>query len=259
MASTASTQRRKRVDSDPPNMKRGPQGSAFLTCDSCQASVIAAVADMHNCEGNASFKEQLAKMREEYAANHKKEEKKPKAVKTAKSPKSPKEPKAGKDPNAPKAPATPFFIFMEEFRKTYKEENGDVKGPEVAKAGGAKWKEMSDEEKKPYLEEYAKRKEEYEMKLAEYKEGKVGPGLGSCCCCRGAWAAQEQSLIWGMEGSQLLLSTAVDFPVQPLLSYHSLSISVLSNIEVLYVFALSVDHSNFSSPFAQARPPGCPS
>eukprot|EP00271_Cylindrocystis_brebissonii_P004568 TRINITY_DN1630_c0_g1_i1.p1 TRINITY_DN1630_c0_g1~~TRINITY_DN1630_c0_g1_i1.p1 ORF type:complete len:243 (+),score=82.16 TRINITY_DN1630_c0_g1_i1:156-884(+) len=172
MASTASTQRRKRVDSDPPNMKRGPQGSAFLTCDSCQASVIAAVADMHNCEGNASFKEQLAKMREEYAANHKKEEKKPKAVKTAKSPKSPKEPKAGKDPNAPKAPATPFFIFMEEFRKTYKEENGDVKGPEVAKAGGAKWKEMSDEEKKPYLEEYAKRKEEYEMKLAEYKEGK---------------------------------------------------------------------------------------
>ncbi|XP_028125522.1 HMG1/2-like protein [Camellia sinensis] len=31
--------------------------------------------------------------------------------------------KAAKDPNKPKRPASAFFVFMEEFRKTYKEKH----------------------------------------------------------------------------------------------------------------------------------------
>ncbi|KAG7010731.1 High mobility group B protein 3, partial [Cucurbita argyrosperma subsp. argyrosperma] len=50
-----------------------------------------------------------------------------------------------KDQNAPKRPATVFFIFMEEFRKTFKEKFPDGKaGPAVGKAGGEKWKSLSD-------------------------------------------------------------------------------------------------------------------
>uniref|UniRef100_A0A7N2M314 HMG box domain-containing protein n=1 Tax=Quercus lobata TaxID=97700 RepID=A0A7N2M314_QUELO len=51
--------------------------------------------------------------------------------------------KKSKDPNAPKRPQTAFFLFMDDFRKTYKEENPDSKGgKEVAKEGGEKWKSL---------------------------------------------------------------------------------------------------------------------
>ncbi|GKC07320.1 HMG1/2-like protein, partial [Tanacetum coccineum] len=53
--------------------------------------------------------------------------------------------KAAKDPNKPKRPASAFFVFMEDFRKQFKAENPNVKSvAQVGKAGGAKWKTMSD-------------------------------------------------------------------------------------------------------------------
>ncbi|XP_022971125.1 high mobility group B protein 3-like [Cucurbita maxima] len=76
-----------------------------------------------------------------------------------------------KDQNAPKRPATAFFIFMEEFRKTFKEKFPDAKaGPAVGKAGGEKWKSMSDAEKAPYAEKSLGRKAEYEIALEVYKK-----------------------------------------------------------------------------------------
>ncbi|XP_038902242.1 high mobility group B protein 1-like [Benincasa hispida] len=76
-----------------------------------------------------------------------------------------------KDQNAPKRPATAFFVFMEEFRKTFKEEFPDAKaGPVVGKAGGEKWKSMSDTEKAPYAEKALRRKAEYEIALEAYKK-----------------------------------------------------------------------------------------
>uniref|UniRef100_I1JLG8 HMG box domain-containing protein n=1 Tax=Glycine max TaxID=3847 RepID=I1JLG8_SOYBN len=38
-----------------------------------------------------------------------------------------KEKKAKKDPNKPKRPPSAFFVFLEEFRKTFKAENPNVK------------------------------------------------------------------------------------------------------------------------------------
>ncbi|CAI9110489.1 OLC1v1010531C1 [Oldenlandia corymbosa var. corymbosa] len=53
--------------------------------------------------------------------------------------------KAAKDPNKPKRPASAFFVFMEDFRKTYKEKHPNNKSvAAVGKAGGDKWKSMSD-------------------------------------------------------------------------------------------------------------------
>ncbi|KAH9557804.1 hypothetical protein CY35_07G104200 [Sphagnum magellanicum] len=70
------------------------------------------------------------------------------ALKEAKAKKprgSKKAAKAAKDPNAPKRPPTAFFLFLNEFRKTFKEEHPDVKGVTmVGKAGGEKWKDMTD-------------------------------------------------------------------------------------------------------------------
>ncbi|XVF35775.1 hypothetical protein REPUB_Repub18cG0175400 [Reevesia pubescens] len=53
--------------------------------------------------------------------------------------------KAAKDPNKPKRPASAFFVFMEEFRRQYKEEHPDNKSVSaVGKAGVEKWKSMAE-------------------------------------------------------------------------------------------------------------------
>ncbi|KAK7860482.1 high mobility group b protein 1 [Quercus suber] len=49
-----------------------------------------------------------------------------------------------KDPDKPKRPPSAFFVFLEEFRKTYKEEHPNVKAVSaVGKAGGEKWKSLT--------------------------------------------------------------------------------------------------------------------
>ncbi|KAM5576102.1 HMG1/2-like protein [Rosa sericea] len=79
-----------------------------------------------------------------------------------------------KDADAPKRPAGAFFIFMEEFRKSFKLEFPDAKsGPVVGKAGGEKWKSLSASEKAPYVEKASKRKAEYEIAMQEYEKKKL--------------------------------------------------------------------------------------
>ncbi|CAM6032528.1 unnamed protein product [Sphagnum compactum] len=96
------------------------------------------------------------------------------ALKEAKAKKprgSKKAAKAAKDPNAPKRPPTAFFLFLNEFRKSFKEEHPDVKGVTmVGKAGGEKWKDMTDAEKLPYINKATQKKTEYVKTLAAYKK-----------------------------------------------------------------------------------------
>ncbi|URE04527.1 Hmg1 2-like protein, partial [Musa troglodytarum] len=62
--------------------------------------------------------------------------------------------KAAKDANKPKRPASAFFVFMEEFRKTFQEKHPENKKVSVEKA--------------PYVAKAAKRKAEYEKIIASY-------------------------------------------------------------------------------------------
>ncbi|XP_073311557.1 HMG1/2-like protein isoform X1 [Primulina huaijiensis] len=82
--------------------------------------------------------------------------------------------KAAKDPNAPKRPASAFFVFMEDFRKQFKEKHPNNKSvAAVGKAGGDKWKSMSDAEKAPFVAKAEKRKAEYEKTLQAYNKKKA--------------------------------------------------------------------------------------
>eukprot|EP00262_Sarcandra_glabra_P018825 TRINITY_DN68_c0_g2_i3.p1 TRINITY_DN68_c0_g2~~TRINITY_DN68_c0_g2_i3.p1 ORF type:complete len:159 (+),score=51.30 TRINITY_DN68_c0_g2_i3:156-632(+) len=82
-----------------------------------------------------------------------------------------KKEKAGKDPNKPKRPASAFFVFMEEFRKQFKDKNpGNKSVSVVGKAGGDKWKSLSEAEKAPYVAKAAKRKTEYNKNMAAYNK-----------------------------------------------------------------------------------------
>ncbi|XP_044493979.1 high mobility group B protein 3-like [Mangifera indica] len=79
--------------------------------------------------------------------------------------------KAAKDPNKPKRPPSAFFVFMEEFRVQFKRENPDNKSvAAVGKAGGEKWKSMSDAEKAPYVAKAESRKNDYNKSMKAYNK-----------------------------------------------------------------------------------------
>ncbi|KAL3699151.1 hypothetical protein R1sor_017173 [Riccia sorocarpa] len=94
-----------------------------------------------------------------------------KEAKPKKTRKTKKSAKAAKDPNQPKRPPTAFFIFLDEFRKSFKEDHPEAKGVAVVgKAGGEKWKDMSDFEKAPYIAKAQQKKQEYDKSMSAYKQ-----------------------------------------------------------------------------------------
>lgn len=81
--------------------------------------------------------------------------------------------KPAKDPNMPKRPPGAFFVFMEEFRKTYMAEHPGTKSVSaVGKAAGDKWKSLSEAEKAPYAAKALKKKGEYEKSMQAYNQKK---------------------------------------------------------------------------------------
>ncbi|XP_047327414.1 HMG1/2-like protein [Impatiens glandulifera] len=80
-----------------------------------------------------------------------------------------------KDPNKPKRPPSAFFVFMEDFRKEYKEKHPKNKSVSVVgKAAGEKWKSLSDSEKVPFVEVAEKRKKDYEKLMNAYNKKLAG-------------------------------------------------------------------------------------
>ncbi|KAL2323930.1 hypothetical protein Fmac_022988 [Flemingia macrophylla] len=176
---------RKRVDAVDARsasvLVRAKDGSAFARCEECKKDVAVALIDMHNCSLEAKVKMNLdAQVVEQNAEAKKPEREKPKS----KEPKTKKakveKGKKVKDPNMPKRPPTAFFAFLDDFRKSFKEANPDSKDVKrVSKEAGEKWKSMTDEEKKPYLDKVAELKAEYEKAMESYKAGENEDQAGS--------------------------------------------------------------------------------
>ncbi|KAI9168861.1 hypothetical protein LWI28_002975 [Acer negundo] len=162
---------RKRVEaesasSDAPSatLLRAKNGSAFTKCEECNKDVPVVLISMHNCSLDAKIKMNLEAQVVEKPAEVKK---KPERKKPASSePRAKRLKKKGSGSNKPKRPPTAFFIFMDDFRKEFKAANPDSKGvTEVTKQGGERWKSLTDEEKKPYVDKAAELKAEYAKAL----------------------------------------------------------------------------------------------
>ncbi|KAJ9179609.1 hypothetical protein P3X46_011379 [Hevea brasiliensis] len=148
------------------SMVRGKDGSAFGRCEECKKHVPVALISMHSCSLDARIKMNLEAQVVEKPAEVKKKTERKKATSTEPKAKKAKKEKKGNNPNKPKRPPTAFFIFMDEFRKAFKEANPDSKDvKKVAKEAGEKWKCMTDEEKKPYVSKAAELKAEYDKAL----------------------------------------------------------------------------------------------
>ena len=77
--------------------------------------------------------------------------------------------KPARDSNKPKRPNTAFMLFMADFRKEMagKEPEGGVSA--LAKAGGVRWRSMSDDDKRRYVELQNQEKVRYEASMDEYR------------------------------------------------------------------------------------------
>ncbi|GER28727.1 high-mobility group box 6 [Striga asiatica] len=182
-SSSNASRLRKRVEADTSSstaLKRARDGSAFAKCEECNKDVPVALISFHNCSLDAKIKmnleAQVVEMPSEVKKKPPSERKKSKKTES-----SAKNGKTGNNSKKPKRPPTAFFVFMEDFRKSFKESNPDTKGAaKVAKEGGEKWKSMSEEEKKVYVERAAELKAEYEKALEEFNEAEDEQGDDLC-------------------------------------------------------------------------------
>ncbi|THH18220.1 hypothetical protein EW146_g2719 [Bondarzewia mesenterica] len=94
--------------------------------------------------------------------------------------KSEKAPRAKKvkDPKAPKRAMSAYMFFSQDWRERIRTENPDASFGEVGKLLGAKWKELDESEKKPYIEQAARDKQRAEQDKAEYEGKNAGSGDG---------------------------------------------------------------------------------
>jgi len=96
--------------------------------------------------------------------------------KPAKRPTKRKSTKTEKDPNAPKRPSNPFFQFCQEQRQILMEQlNAELKPgeaeltkQELTRQLAIKWKSLSGQDKKVYVDMYERSKEKYAAELSEY-------------------------------------------------------------------------------------------
>ncbi|KAL9645680.1 hypothetical protein ABK040_003413 [Willaertia magna] len=72
--------------------------------------------------------------------------------------------------NRPKRPMTAYFLFVKDKREPLKQQYPEKKMMEIAKELGTLWKSLSDEEKRPYVEQADELRKKYQKQLEEYKE-----------------------------------------------------------------------------------------
>jgi hypothetical protein len=82
--------------------------------------------------------------------------------------KAPSKEKKTKDPNAPKRPKSSYLFFCDEMRAQIKSDNPDFKAVEVTKELGRLWKELGEEDKKPYEKKAKKAKKNYDSQMESY-------------------------------------------------------------------------------------------
>jgi len=75
-----------------------------------------------------------------------------------------------KPPKPPERPLMPYMRFCKQVWETIKQDNPDLKLGEIGKMIGQRWRNMADEEKQKFLDQYEAEKVEYHRATAIYQQ-----------------------------------------------------------------------------------------
>lgn len=78
--------------------------------------------------------------------------------------------KIKKDPAAPKRPLTAFLCFSQKMRPGIQEKNPGWRIAEMSQELGRMWREMSEEERQPYIESVQEQRKDWLVENAKYKQ-----------------------------------------------------------------------------------------
>mmetsp|Transcript_53254 Transcript_53254/g.159444 ORF Transcript_53254/g.159444 Transcript_53254/m.159444 type:complete len:425 (+) Transcript_53254:138-1412(+) len=78
-----------------------------------------------------------------------------------------------KDPSAPKRPMSAFLFFSQGKRQELKEQNPDLKNTEISTRLGEMWKQLSDEDRQPFIDTEAREREKYKKEMAAWRSQRV--------------------------------------------------------------------------------------
>jgi len=94
----------------------------------------------------------------------------PKEAKTTTKTVTDRKKRAKKDPNAPKRGLSAYMFFAQDHREQVKADNPNISFGQIGKVLGEQWKNMDEEDRKPYDEKAAKDKERYEAEKSAYTQ-----------------------------------------------------------------------------------------
>ena len=78
-----------------------------------------------------------------------------------------------KDPAAPKRPMSAFLYFSLGRRTRIRTENPDMKNTEVSRILGEMWRNLSDEDRQPFVDQEKSEREKYKVVIAEWRENEA--------------------------------------------------------------------------------------
>jgi len=82
--------------------------------------------------------------------------------------KKPAKKRAKKDPNAPKNPTTAYMYYSKQKRTELKEKNKNIQFGELSRQISQSWKELTDDDKKPFVKLHAIDKERFQKEMQNY-------------------------------------------------------------------------------------------
>ena len=77
-------------------------------------------------------------------------------------------PRRRKDPNKPRGALTPYMCYSKEVRPSIMQQHPNASVTEVAKLIGAQWRQLTDDQKRPYTEMARKDRERYKEAMQHY-------------------------------------------------------------------------------------------
>lgn len=78
--------------------------------------------------------------------------------------------RAPKDPSAPKRPMSAFLSYSNKLRASLKKQNPNATNADLSKMLSITWKQLSDEERKKFMDEEAELRAKYKVEMAEWRQ-----------------------------------------------------------------------------------------